>query len=84
VEIVDRYLQAVKAWLTADQRDDILAELSEDLRSEVEEREAALGRPLGERETQALLEQRGHPLWLARGIHEAHALVRTWRGQPSH
>jgi hypothetical protein len=67
VEIVDRYLQAVKAWLPSEQRDDILAELSEDLRSELEEREAALGRPLGEHEAQALLEHRGHPLWLARG-----------------
>ena len=67
MEIVDRYLQAVRSWLPAEQRDDIVAELSEDLRSQVEEREAALGRPLAEPEAQALLKEKGHPLWLARG-----------------
>ena len=67
MEIVDRYLQAVRSWLPAEQRDDIVAELSEDLRSQVEEREAALGRPLAEPEAQALLKERGHPLWLAQG-----------------
>ncbi len=50
MELIDRYLQAVKFWLPKNQKQDIVAELSEDLRSQVEDREAELGRPLNEAE----------------------------------
>src|ERR1700719_827769 len=65
MELVDRYLKAVGTYLPADQRDDILRELSEDIRSQIEERESELARPLTEAEQEAILKQRGNPIRLA-------------------
>jgi hypothetical protein len=62
---LDRYLRSIRFWLPRDQRDDIIAELSEDLRSQIEEREASLGRPMTEAEVGALLKQRGTPMAVA-------------------
>jgi hypothetical protein len=39
MELLDRYLQAVKFWLPKAQKQDIIEELSEDIRSQVEEKE---------------------------------------------
>jgi len=58
-------LQAVKFWLPKKQQDDIIAELSEDLRTQIEERETALGRKLNESEVETLLRQRGSPIMVA-------------------
>jgi hypothetical protein len=65
MDLLERYLQAVRFWLPQDQKTEVLADLEEDLRSQVEEREAALGRPLDEEETAALLRATGHPLKVA-------------------
>jgi hypothetical protein len=65
VEVLERYLQAVRHWLPSGPQDDILAELAEDIRSQVEEREAAAGRPLSEAELTVLVQGRGHPMWVA-------------------
>ena len=65
MELLDRYLQAVKFWLPKSQRDDIIAELSEDIRSQIEEKEAELGHKLGESEVEAVLKNLGHPLLIA-------------------
>jgi hypothetical protein len=65
MELIEKYLQAVKFWLPTSQQNDIAAELREDIRSEVEEREAELGRALNENEIEALLKQRGRPLLVA-------------------
>src|SRR5882757_7721918 len=65
MELLERYLQAVKFWLPKEQKSDIIAELSEDLRSQIEERETALGRKLGEAEVEAILKERGRPLLVA-------------------
>ena len=65
MDLVDRYLQAVKFWLPQKQKQDILAELAEDLHSQVEEREAGLGRKLNEGEVADLLKQRGRPILVA-------------------
>jgi len=62
MELIDRYLQAVKFWLPKKQKQDIIAELSEDLRSQVEDRESELGRKLSESEVADLLKQRGRPV----------------------
>lgn len=62
---LDRYVDAVKTWLPKEQRADILAEIAEDLRSEVADQESARGRGLDDAEVRALLERRGHPMWLA-------------------
>jgi len=42
--LLDRYLASVRSALPESQRDDIVSELSEDLRSQIEDREAELGR----------------------------------------
>src|SRR5688572_22953056 len=63
MDLIDRYLVAVRRYLPRPQQDDIVSELSDSLRSELEEREQALSRPLNEAEQSELLKQRGHP-WL--------------------
>src|SRR5947209_15980425 len=65
MDLLDRYLQAVKFWLPKDQKNDIIAELSEDLRSEIEEKESASGRKLNDNELSDLLKQRGRPVFVA-------------------
>jgi hypothetical protein len=65
MELIERYLQAVKFWLPRQQKDDIIAELSADIYAQVEERETALGRKLTEAEVEEILRQRGHPLLVA-------------------
>ena len=47
MDLLRRYLDAVELWLPAKQKQDILAELSDDIRSEIEDREGELGRPVG-------------------------------------
>lgn len=63
--LIDQYLEAVKAQLPADRRDDIIAELRELILSRFEAREAELGRPLTEDEQEAILREIGHPLIVA-------------------
>jgi hypothetical protein len=65
MELVDRYLQSVKWMLPKKQQDDLIRELSDEILSQVEEKETALGRPLNEDEQVALLKQLGHPMLLA-------------------
>lgn len=65
MELIDRYLRCVQFWLPGDRKDDIIAELSEDIHSEVEEKQAALGRELDTEELRALLKRRGSPLRVA-------------------
>jgi hypothetical protein len=65
MELLDRYLQAVQFWLPKEQKQDIIAELSEDLRSQIEEKEAELGRKLAESELEAILQRCGSPLAVA-------------------
>ncbi len=65
MELIDRYLHAVKFWLPRKQKQDIIAELSEDLRSQIEDKEAELGHTLNESEVAALLKQRGRPILVA-------------------
>ncbi|MBV8115664.1 MAG: hypothetical protein JO300_13045 [Silvibacterium sp.] len=64
-DLIDRYLQAVGFWLPRAQKQDILAEISEDLRSQFEDREAGLGRSLTESEVAEILKQRGRPVLVA-------------------
>ncbi len=48
MELIELYLKAVGSYLPVAQRDDIIKELSENIRSEVEDRETELSRPLTE------------------------------------
>jgi hypothetical protein len=63
--LIERYLQNVRLSLPADRRDDIVRELAEDIRTQVADREAELGRDLTDAEQDALLKKFGHPLALA-------------------
>lgn len=62
---LDRYLKAVANCLPAAERDDIIRELSENIRSQVEDKETGLNRPLTETEMEVILKQHGHPLLVA-------------------
>jgi hypothetical protein len=64
-DLIGRYLQAIGFWLPRAQKQDILAEISEDLHSQIEDREAELGRPLAESEAAEILKQRGRPIFVA-------------------
>ena len=75
MQLVERYLQAVKFWLPKKQQDDIIAELSEDLYAQVEEREAELGRPLNEAEIEELLRRRGLPMRVANSYLPQRSLI---------
>jgi hypothetical protein len=75
MEMVDRYLQAVKFWLPKGQQADIIAELSEDLSAQIEERETALGRKLNDPEVETLLRQRGSPIKVANGYLPQQSLI---------
>lgn len=63
--LLSDYLGAVGTYLHGRHRRDILRELEENLRSQIEEREAELDRPLTEPELQALLLTHGTPLVVA-------------------
>jgi hypothetical protein len=65
MEMIDRYLQAVKFALPKAQRDDIIKELRDSILSQTEEQEAALDRPLSEDEQAELLKKLGSPMQLA-------------------
>lgn len=65
MDLIDRYLHAIRRNLPAAKADDIVAELNDDLMSRVEHREATLGRALNKTETSALLQEFGHPLVVA-------------------
>jgi hypothetical protein len=65
-ELLDRYLQAVRFWLPKSPRhEDVLAELGEDLRSQIEEKETELGCSLSAQETAAILKGCGSPMMVA-------------------
>jgi hypothetical protein len=66
MEILDGYLSAVKRCLPRKQRTDIVAELREDLLSQLEARGEELGRPLTDAEQYAVLMQHGDPMVVAR------------------
>lgn len=65
MSLVDRYLAAVAAQLPASNRDDVVAELRDDIMSRVEARQDALGRDLTDDEVEAILREVGHPLVVA-------------------
>jgi len=79
MDLVDRYLKAVEKALPEGQREDIIRELSEDIRSEMEDKAGELGRSLTEGEQQALLKQRGNPLLLAARYRQDHRTLALGR-----
>jgi len=75
MDLLDRYLQSVRTFLPRAQQDDILKELSENLRAQIEDKEAEAGRPLSEDELAAILKQHGHPLFVASRYRQARHLI---------
>ena len=71
MDLLERYLQSVRYFLPRAQRDDILKELSENIRSQIDDKEAELGRPLTETELAAIIKQHGSPLLAASGYRQA-------------
>jgi len=66
LELVDRYLNAVRFWLPKTQREeDVLAELGDDLRSQIEAKESELGRPITKEEVSEILKRCGMPMIVA-------------------
>jgi hypothetical protein len=65
MHLLERYLQAVSFFLPRRLQEDVIRELSDDLMSQIEEREQSLGRPLREDETADLLRRYGHPILVA-------------------
>lgn len=65
MELLDSYLKAVKRYLPRGQRKDIVAELSVELRSQIEEKQAEFGRALTEIEQMAIFKKHGDPMAVA-------------------
>ena len=65
MDVIDRYFRTLRVLLPKDQRDDIIRELSEEVRAQIADREAELRRPLTADEQSAILGQYGHPLLTA-------------------
>lgn len=78
MELLDRYLNFIRILLPRAKQRDIIAELSEDLRAQIADKEAELGRPLNEAELEAILKQCGHPLLVAARYQSEQVLI----GQP--
>ena len=65
MELLDRYLQAVKKHLPWQRQDDIIAELKANMESQHEDQEAELGRPLTTGEQEDWLRRVGPPMLVA-------------------
>jgi hypothetical protein len=75
MDLLDRYLQAVRANLPKSQQEDIIKELAENLRAQIEDQESGLGRPLSEDELAALLKKHGHPILVAMRYRQSRHLI---------
>ena len=65
MDLMERYLNAVAAQLPKDVREDIVAELRDEIMGRLEALEARLGRPATDDEVETLLREVGHPLSVA-------------------
>ena len=62
MELLERYLQAVRGYLLRRRKDDIVRELGDNILSQMEDKAEELGRPLTEAEQGEVLKQHGHPV----------------------
>lgn len=65
MDLLDRYLNAIKPLLPRRTQQDILRELSDDILTQIEEKEVALGRALTEAEQEEVIKRYGHPIVVA-------------------
>jgi hypothetical protein len=75
MDLIERYLGAVRWNLPAGRADDIVAELGDLIRARIEDCEESLGRPLTKSEISQLLKEFGHPLAVAGQYHEQRVLI---------
>jgi hypothetical protein len=75
MELLDRYLEAVKKHLPWQRQDDIIAELRANLESQLEEKEGELGRPLTQAEGEAWIKSLGSPVQAAAGYQTQQYLI---------
>src|SRR5438270_167563 len=75
MELLDRYLYEVRRYLPAAQQDDIIAEISDAIQSQFEEREGQLGRPLSASEQTKIVKAFGHPKLVASRYQPAQYLI---------
>ncbi|MGA9719744.1 MAG: hypothetical protein WBQ79_15810 [Acidobacteriaceae bacterium] len=73
--LIDRYLLAVSRYLPASRQGDLLSELAANLHSEMEDKAAALGRPLTEDEQADILRRHGPPLVIAARYQPQRSLI---------
>lgn len=79
MEMLESYLKAVRRYLPRRQRDDIIAELADDLRQQMQARAEELGRPLRDTEQMSFLRQYGDPMIVARRYRQSgHSLTIGW------
>jgi len=72
MDILESYLRAVKRCLPRAQSDDIIKELSDELRSQIDEQQSSLGRPFNDQEMMAFFKQHGDPMTVARRYRQDH------------
>lgn len=65
MELLDRYLQAVRKHLPWKRQEDIIAELRANLESQLDERQGELGRTMTPSEAEAWISELGSPLQMA-------------------
>jgi hypothetical protein len=75
MDLIDRYLHAVRDYLPGKSQDDIVSELGDDLRAQAADREETLGRPLTADDQAALLKPFGHPMVLASRYRKTQHLI---------
>src|SRR5260370_4384565 len=75
MDLLERYLQAVRTYLPKPQQDDILKELGENLRAQMEDKETELGRPLNEEEVAAILKKHGHAMFVVARYRQTRQLI---------
>jgi hypothetical protein len=74
-DLLDRYLFAVRRYLPAYHQDDLVAELSANLRSQMDDKQEQLGRPLTEDEQVDVVRRHGHPILVAARYQPQHSLI---------
>ena len=65
MDVIEKYFHRLRMFLPRDQRDDIVHELSGEVRAQAADEESRLGRPLTRDEQSALVARFGHPMMLA-------------------
>lgn len=75
MDLIERYLGAVRWNLPAAKADDIIAELADLIAARIEDREEGLGRALTRDEVSQLLREFGHPIAVAGQYNEQRALI---------